>query len=520
MKKTVLLPFAAAAAALASCQQEPMAQDEKLIDDLNLTEKLFVADFGPQTRAELADGYRVKWTEGDVVAIYGANKVEVTAEIDPSDEYRASFRAAGIAEAPGYYAVYPADGAVSCTDGELAVELPAVQTAVAGSFDKSAVIAAAYTDGQESGDGLSLTFRNLCGLVGFNVPADDVVSVEISSLGNDAISGEAKAVFDESGFPVVTPGEKSSSSVVVNGDFEKGQTYYASVFPCSCPEGMSISYTFGSGKTMEYNIHKSQALPARSKVRKIEVSEGFSADVLSAATSFTVAGTKLVTDYDSNVFAKQNVRAGALADNNGTNILTVPFSAARVVVDKQSGTVDVYDSANDLSAWSVEFYMNNLAANGKLKTTITDRIWLYGDDRWSTVEFAAVPSESDPQILTMTYSGGYLKRFNFKTGKEITDFEILEAGTLTASPKDVYTQIYTLAPEDQSLIIPINGGSNKAAPIEIGKWTKISGGSAWQRGSYFYPVDGVNEDGSPKFIFTTVKYIIVDLRNMRIKLIK
>ncbi len=186
----------------------------------------------------------------------------------------------------------------------------------------------------------------------------------------------------------------------------------------------------------------------------------------------------------------------------------------RVVLNRASGEITIYDAAADLQPWSAVFHINNLEANGTLKTTITDKIYLYGDISWGGKEVALEQSPADPQVLY--YKGDALNfaRVNFKTGISAADFEVIAEGKESIN----VSRIYTFAPSDKSLCVSINGGKDTAAPINVGEWTPMSGGSDWQRGQYFHPVDRYDGD-TPHFQATKVKFIL-DLRNMRVKLIQ
>ncbi len=194
---------------------------------------------------------------------------------------------------------------------------------------------------------------------------------------------------------------------------------------------------------------------------------------------------------------------------------TVPAAGKyRIVLDRASGEITIYDEATDLQPWSAVFHINNLEANGTLKTTITDKIYLYGDISWSGKAVTLVPSSADPQVLYYTGDALNFTRVNFKTGVSAADFEVIAEGKESIN----VSRIYTFAPSDKSLCVSINGGSNTAAPINVGEWTPMSGGSDWQRGQYFHPVDRYDGD-TPHFQATKVKFIL-DLRNMRVKLIR
>ncbi|MCM1501871.1 MAG: PL29 family lyase N-terminal domain-containing protein [Bacteroidales bacterium] len=193
---------------------------------------------------------------------------------------------------------------------------------------------------------------------------------------------------------------------------------------------------------------------------------------------------------------------------------TIPADGKyRIVLNRASGEVTIYDEANDLQPWSATFHINNLEANGTLKSTITNKIYLYGDISWSGKAVELVPSPADPQVLYYLGSPLNLTRVNFKTGISASDFEVIAEGKETIG----VSRIYTFAPSDKELCVSINGKKETAAPVVMNEWTPMSGGSDWQRGQYFHPIDGYDGE-TPHFAATKATFIL-DLRNLRVKLI-
>lgn len=522
MKKLYLLPLIMAFAVACQTEEMPAPEQNETIEG-ELTEKVFTADFSAETKTVLDESKNVKWSSGDKVRIYGGTQSAVAdAVIAVDNEYSASFTAV-LPETDVYYAVYPATAAKGCTDGSLKLELPAVQTAVAGSFGENAALAVAKSDA-----GNNFSFKNVCGLLAFNIAEKGVTSVAISSLGNEPLAGAAEVVFAEDGTPEVTATDATAKTVTVSGAFEPDKTYYAAVYSSACEKGISIAYTIGD-KTYTYNLHKAGALPARSKVRTISVG---TLSAMSAATSFNVASTALVSDYDANVFAKNTALKGNLTDNNGTTILTVPFSAVRTVVNKETSTIDLYDAANDLQPYTVEFAIGNNEKNGVLRRTIADKGYLYGGGtlNWRGKEQSYVASEADPQILL--YSGyNMLQEFCFKICALLSEVEVVKEGTLTgtyANNNDCQSKtygFYAIAADKKSYQIRrANGtytGENDLrtyVPLYVNEWNKVAAGVGNEK---FYVA--VMDETIGDYVYAQnieIKTYILDIRNLRVKFIK
>ena len=140
-----------------------------------------------------AETQTTQWKVGDAVKIIAANgnaydfsvtKVSedgmsaiIKGEVDKSDE-----------ESDTFYAVYPAtaykgsDLAAPTNEtkgARLYIDVPAVQTAVAGTFDPKAFVSIAKSAGSQ------LEFKNLCSVIAFKFnDATDVKSVKFTMVGN------------------------------------------------------------------------------------------------------------------------------------------------------------------------------------------------------------------------------------------------------------------------------------------------------------------------------------------------
>lgn len=519
MKKLYLLPLFMAFAVACQTEEMPAPGQNETVEG-ELTEKVFTADFGTETKTALDESRNVKWSSGDAVRIYGGTQSAVADAVITDNEYSASFTAV-LPETDVYYAVYPAIAANGCTDGILKLELPAAQTAVAGSFDRNAALAVAMS---EAGN---LSFKNVCGLLAFNVAEEGVTSVAISSLGDEPLAGAAEVAFAKDGTPEVTATDATAKTVTVSGTFETGKIYYATVYSSACEKGISIAYTIGD-KTYTYNLHKAGALPARSKVRTVSVG---TLSAMSAATSFKVASTALVSDYDANVFAKNTALKGDLTDNNGKVILTVPFSAVRTVVNKETSTVDLYDATNDLQPYTVEFAIANNEKNGVLRRTLKDVIYLYGDSvlNWKGQSKKIVASEADPQIIICNDSQRWLQMFCFKICANLSEVEVVKPGDMTGSysnSNDYQSKTFGFCAVGTPQMLPIKTGEGEYAtnttkacvPLFWNKWTDVE---ASVGSTKFY----ISIDDDPKYgvVFVQnqeVKKFILDARNRRLKIVK
>lgn len=522
MKRLVLLSVTMSL--LLSCQSETLMRDNNVQDENNVvyTSKIFTADFLADTKVQLTDEFKVRWSKGDRIAVFDGNeKHDIEAEFNEETPYNATFLIDNIAVTDTYYAVNPASAYSSCSGSVLTINVPSEQTAIEGGCDPKALVMVAKSTSLQAEESANFSFRNACGLLGFNIAEDGVTSVKITALGEDKLSGNASVTFDQEGLPVITPASDAANEVVVKGTFTKGKTYYAVVYSGDCPSGIALTYVFGeeeSEKTVTWNVHKTKALPSRSKIRLLKV--GAALGSMTSSASFKIGETSLKTDYDANVFAKKNVSAGNLTDDNGNVIVTVPFAAARVVVDKNTGVIDVYDSVNDLQPFTVEFAIANNKSYGVLRRTVTGNIYMYGGGplNWKGNKHLVTMSEADPQVLL--YSGSQmLQEFCFKVSAEKSEVTVVTEGTMSSgysNTNDYMSKTYAFyanSANRKTLPLKDRTDSKTCVPIFWNEWTPILAGVGNEK---FYPAE--RGEGGDKFVMN--KYVhnyIIDIRNLRVK---
>jgi len=195
MKKNLFMVAAVALMALTACNKEEVAggnQDVQPVAPTAVVE--FTASFSETKTALNAEGKKTLWVETDRIDINGQEfKIKelvdggLAAKFENVNELPANFAAPFTAKYP--YGVE---------------EVPATQTAYAGTFDPAAVLEIATSDNH------SLSFTNVTSLLKFQVPAA-CQTVTISS--DDVLAGS------------------NAKTVTVNGSFEAGKTYYAAVLP-------------------------------------------------------------------------------------------------------------------------------------------------------------------------------------------------------------------------------------------------------------------------------------------------
>lgn len=186
-----------------------------------------------QTKTALS-GLTPMWMPGDKISLYDGENNEFSSNLsEPSA--KAEFK--GVLAGQGrqhYLAVspYSADYTFYML-GKTAYGLvmPEQQTAVEGTYDPKALVSMAYTTDN------TLAFKNLGSLVKFTVASDGVTSVLFRSKGQEKISGNYFARYDD---PIVINVREGANQVVLSGDFKKGSTYYIVTLPAELKSGFTV----------------------------------------------------------------------------------------------------------------------------------------------------------------------------------------------------------------------------------------------------------------------------------------
>lgn len=195
------------------------------------------------TKTILQSDGSVFWEPGDRIKVYSGTTEGVFTSSINSASSNSTF--AGDFESEedienSFWAVYPASRSVSHTGSSLRVTIPSIQTALIGSFDRTACISVAKSDNT------SLQFYNVCGGIKFTITHEGVRSVTIRGNNEEKISGIVDVDFDGNGKPVVSNIVKGTTSVTINSPlptgFEVGKTYCAMMIPLSFEKGLSICF--------------------------------------------------------------------------------------------------------------------------------------------------------------------------------------------------------------------------------------------------------------------------------------
>lgn len=255
MKTLRILTLAAAALISAACGNEDFLENpgNEAAKPVLMT---FTADV-PQTRTQL-DGHDVHWVEYDEIALWDGSEAYQKLMVDAASINGSSATFSGPA-IPGadYTAFYPLIAVESMNATSVTFNLPAEQTAVAGTFANQLAPALA----RATGGSTNLVFDNLCALVKFTAGADMAGEGTLTLVGGNATEALAGKLTCNTADGTLTATE-AATRITLKGDFESGQAYYFVVLPGTLPNGFSLLYDDGKGKLYRKATGKSTELQA------------------------------------------------------------------------------------------------------------------------------------------------------------------------------------------------------------------------------------------------------------------
>lgn len=253
MKTLRILTLAAAALISAACGNEDFLENPG--NEAAKPEFMtFTADV-PQTRTQL-DGHDVHWVEYDEIALWDGSGAYQKLMVDAESINGSKATFSGPAT-PGadYTAFYPLIAVESMDATSVTFNLPAEQTAVAGTFANQLAPALA----RATGGSTNLVFDNLCALVKFTAGADMAGEGTLTLVGGNATEALAgKLAYDYTDGALTA--DEPATRITLKGTFKAGQDYYFVVMPGTLPNGFSLLYDDGKGKLYRKATNKNTQL--------------------------------------------------------------------------------------------------------------------------------------------------------------------------------------------------------------------------------------------------------------------
>jgi len=233
MKKTNVMMLALAVIVSACSKEAPESGkpgDKKMID--------VVFDAQSDDTKTVLDGKTVKWEKGDSISIIWGTDAEDQTKAYASASGASTTFPATVAEADNYYAVYPASVVASKSSSEeyeLLLNVPKTQY---GSFSRSNITVASTTKEE-----MSLSFKNLCALVKFELSRSDVKEVRFKGNNNESVVGDGVQVklgTTPSVVGINTTRKETIIKPASSTTFDAG-TYYFAILPGQFSKGFTFT---------------------------------------------------------------------------------------------------------------------------------------------------------------------------------------------------------------------------------------------------------------------------------------
>ena len=268
MKRNSIIAAAVCLAALVSCQKQEIVESPSLAKvDVELTAS---SDLN-STKTVMTEYNNHWWSVSDKISLFykvdGTSTVRHSVFTSKNLIPSATARFAGTLSLPAEdtdlktvsaIAVYPTAAEGASSDGtSVTVTVPAVQTAVEGTFMEGAYPVVAQTSDLTA----ALSFKAVCGGVKVSFQTPGITSFTFD--GKDSkIAGTASVTFDTDGNPAATTDESAVSVITVNaptGGFEVGKWYYMTALPATLAGGYTITLSNGKsfGSTSSVVIKRS-----------------------------------------------------------------------------------------------------------------------------------------------------------------------------------------------------------------------------------------------------------------------
>ena len=357
MKKNLFMVAAVALMALVSCNKEEINGGEPQVQQPSYYVEFTASLEDDATKTSYAaDLKKTKWSEGDEIAVNG-KKFKVTELYE--DGFSARFiniEELGENFGEPYTAVYPYNA------NENTTVIPAEQTVVDGSFAEEAVAAVAY-----SAEGNTLSFKNICSVIMFQVATSGVTELEFAS--NAALAGTINVNVNNGADPTYTVASASNTiKVKPSGtSFDTKATYYVSVLPTLGAEGTKQTFEIKSEgvvvKSGNVTFKRSKVMNAKS----IEVKYTY----LKPNLIWGISDARYAAYFfegDANTWVSMND-----ADKDGVYRAVIPEGFTNLIYCRMN-------PANQTNDWDVK---NKWNQSPDLKVPTTDnRAYVSGIMKW------------------------------------------------------------------------------------------------------------------------------------------
>ena len=240
MKTFRILFTAALIAAFSACQKDINIEQG---DGNQALEHLTISTSSTKT---FVSGDEIHWSNNDEIKIFDNKGGVNTFSAEEIEGSHASFSGYVTARATEFFAVYPADKAISASGNTVKITVPANQEPKSESFAEGHNVAVAAGNrkiGQDIAEGV--TFFNMCSWLKFTLPEyiGDAQKVTISS--KSYIAGDMTVTYADGKFSSVLD-EDLSTSISMTGEHAAGSTFWFVLAPVTI-DGITVDVTTAKG---------------------------------------------------------------------------------------------------------------------------------------------------------------------------------------------------------------------------------------------------------------------------------
>ena len=430
--------LAAAVMLMAACNKADMVAENGSTDGkpVPMTFKADIPQEIPHTRTQLAEGNAVHWTEGDKIALWDGVATREFTAVSVSGN-TATFSGDAF-ENTDYTAFYPLTSQISIDHSSVKFNLPAEQTAVAGSFAPD--LAPSWA--QATGGSTSFQFHNLCALVKFTVGSDmagEGIFTLVGGKATEKLAGTMEYEFDTGNltYPIDA---NVATRVIIKGNFEAGKAYYIVVAPGTLENGFSLLYEDKVSKLYRKATSKTARLQAGHILNLGTLSlTGFQPAITTAlydGGTQNADGTSTLEESDLATIATETY----LSEHNNESLTT--FAG----IGYYSGLTSLRCYANNLTELNVSG-LTNLTSLGCSQNHLTS-LDVSKLTKLTTLEckdnqFTALNISNLPALTKITCNENYrLTSLELNNLPELTRLECYRSGltslSISATPKLTY----------------------------------------------------------------------------------
>lgn len=429
MKTNRIITMLAVAAAAMACNQAEIESPSAL------KANQFMAS-APSTKVSMNADFSLYWEAGDQVSVFapdGSNNLFTSeAETGAKTTVLNGADSFTIDLSQTYYAIYPYSADNSIENGVITTTIPTVQTPVKGAFPVNHAVAVS--------DRQNLSFLNVCGLFGFNITQDDIVSVTIKAKGaQEYLTGKVAVDCADASYTVVDG--LTEVTLVTKDKFAVG-TYYVAVLPQTF-SGVTVTMFKADGSVASVTNTAGFRLDRSHRLETGVIDGGtFAGKITTITNAAELQGFLAAADSYS---AEDVVTVANDIDLSGYDL--VPATSFAGTFDGQS---------NKITNWNTKTALFN-AVSGTVKDLIIDQT--------CSLE---VQTKGDAAFIALANSGTISYCTNYGTVTSVK-------GEFVPEEESVYINraIGTIAAVSTGSVISCeNHGTVTITPTRVGKFTR------------------------------------------------